>query len=177
MRLALAALQRFEAAVLSGGILGIAALTIANVFARSVLGFSLAWAEELVQFAMVAVTFTGLSYAAGRGRHIRMTALVDQLDERPRKALLVATSAFTAALLAGLALLAVQYVGTVRTLGSVSPALRVPLWIVYAVAPIGLGLAAIHYVGAVAKNVQSDGRWLSWDVPEAPEPPDVEGAL
>ena len=68
-----------EEAILSGGILVIAFLTIANVFCRTFLGFSLAFAEEVSQFLIILVTFVGLSYGAAQGRHIRMTALYDEL--------------------------------------------------------------------------------------------------
>ena len=66
-----------EEFILSGGILVIAALTIANVFCRTFFGFSLAFAEEVSQFLIVLITFVGLSYGASQGRHIRMTAIYD----------------------------------------------------------------------------------------------------
>ena len=44
-----------EEFILSGGILVIAALTIANVFCRTFFGFSLAFAEEVSQFLIVLI--------------------------------------------------------------------------------------------------------------------------
>ncbi|MEZ4237795.1 MAG: TRAP transporter small permease [Myxococcota bacterium] len=157
-------LQRIEAVVVSGGILGIAALSAANVVCRTAFGFSLAWAQELSQFLMIAVTFVGLSYAASQGRHIRMTAIYDQLSPRAQKATMVGISATTSALLAVLAVYGVSYAATVHTLGTVSPALRVPLWVVYAVAPLGLGLGAVQYALVVARNLVDDGVWIGPDV-------------
>lgn len=167
MRDGLAALSRWvtrlEEVCLSGGILGIAALTIANVIGRTLFGRSLAFAEEVSQFLIVAVTFVGLGYAAGKGRHIRMTALFDALPERWRKGLTIVIHATTAALLFYLAYLGVSYAaGTVRVLGSVSPALRVPLWTVYLAAPLGFGLGGIQYALALAKNLTTEGVWLSF---------------
>lgn len=157
-------LQRFEEFVLSGGILGIAALTIANVLTRSVLSFSLAFAEELSQFLIVLVTFVGLGYAAGKARHIRMTALYDALPLRARKAVAVLISGTTALLLFYLTYLSVAYaVGTVRALGSVSPTLRVPLWTIYLAAPLGFGLAGVQYALALYKNLTTEGVWLSFE--------------
>ncbi|HJL17208.1 MAG TPA: TRAP transporter small permease [Sandaracinaceae bacterium LLY-WYZ-13_1] len=155
---------KLEELCLAWGILGIAVLTIANVIARSLFGTSIVFAEEISQFLIVFVTFLGLGYAAGQGRHIRMTALYDQLPDKPRKALATTIAATTAALLFYLSYLAVRYaLFTVRELGSVSPALRVPLWYVYLAAPLGFGLAGIQYVLALVKNLTTDGVWLSFE--------------
>lgn len=168
--------EKLEELCVAGGILGIAALTVANVLARSLLGRSIVYAEEVSQFLMVLVTFVGLGYAAAKGRHIRMTALTDALPSRARKALMLLVTSTTAALLFVLAYLGVDYAaGTVRVLGSVSPALRVPLWIVYLAAPLGFGLAGLQYALAFAKNLIAPGVWIAFDHEDAPsgsdEPP------
>ena len=136
--------RRVESAVIAGSILGIVALSVANVACRTLLGFSLAWTEEVSQFLIVAVTFVGLSYVAGRGRHIRMTALVDALPDVGRRRLRAFVAITTAVLLGGLAVVAVSYVDTLRVLGTVSPALRAPLWLVTLAAPLGLALGALQ---------------------------------
>lgn len=157
-------ITKLEELCLAWGILGIAALTIGNVIARTLFGTSLVFAEEISQFLIVFVTFLGIGYAAGQGRHIRMTALYDQLPERPRKALAVMIAATTSALLFYLSYLAVRYaLDTVRELESVSPALRVPLWIVYLAAPLGFVLGGLQYALAVVKNLTTKGVWLSWE--------------
>ena len=153
-----------EELCLAWGILGIAALTIANVFSRTLFGESLAFAEEISQFLIVFVTFLGLGYAAGKGRHIRMTAIYDQIPERPRKILATTIAASTALLLFYLAYLATIYaLSTVRVLGSVSPALRVPLWTIYLAAPLGFVLGGVQYTLAFVKNLTSPGVWLSFE--------------
>jgi TRAP-type C4-dicarboxylate transport system permease small subunit len=157
------AIRHVEEFILAWSILGIALLTVANVLSRSLLGFSLAFAEELSQFLIIAVTFTGLSYAAGRGRHIRMTAIFDQLPRRGRKVLVVIISATTSLLLLGLAVYAVEYVATVRFLGTVSPVLRVPLFLVYAIVPLGLLLAALQYGLTTVRNLTTSQVFLSFD--------------
>jgi C4-dicarboxylate transporter DctQ subunit len=149
------AIQRVEELVVAWGILVIAALTVANVLSRTLLGESLAFAEELSQFCIVLVTFVGLGYAVSQARHIRMTAVYDQLGDRPRKALRVVICASTAALLFLLAWYALRYAETVRALGTVSPTLRVPLFLVYLAAPLGLALGGVQYVFAAWRNLTS----------------------
>ncbi len=164
-------IDRLEELVLAGGILGIAALTIANVIGRAGFGESLAFAEELSQMLLLFVTFLGLGHAAGKGRHIRMTALYDALPERGRRRLQMVICASTALLLFTFAWLGASYaLGTMRALGSVSPALGIPRWIPYLAAPIGFGLAGVQYLLALYKNVAATrGVWLSFTVDDAHE--------
>lgn len=153
IRAAFQVVQRLEEFVVGWGILAIAVLTVANVFSRTLLGSSLAFAEELSQFCIVLVTFVGVGYAVSQARHIRMTALYDQLGPAPRKALRVLICASTAALLFLLAWYSLRYVGTVRALGTVSPTLQVPLFLVYLAAPLGLALGGLQYLFALWRNL------------------------
>jgi TRAP-type C4-dicarboxylate transport system, small permease component len=154
--------ERIEEILLSSSVLLIAAMTIANVFCRSLLGFSLAVTDEVAQVAIIVLCFTGLSYAAGKGRHIRMTAIYDMLPPAARKGLMVVITSVTSAILFALAWYAVAYVVTVYRLGGISPALRIPFWMLYAIAPVGLFLAAVQYALAAVKNVTSPGIYLSF---------------
>lgn len=133
--------RRLEEAILTYGILAIAALMIANVLARSLLGFSLTFGEELSGFLIVLICFVGLSYAASRRRHIRMTAFVEQLSPVRRRRLEMVAAASTGLLLLLLTGLALRYALIVADLGSVSPVLSVPLYLVYLTAPLGFFLS------------------------------------
>jgi TRAP-type C4-dicarboxylate transport system permease small subunit len=151
------ALRCVEEFILSASILAIAALTIANVVARNLFGASLAIAEEASQFLIITVTFVGLSYAASLGRHIRMTAIAEQLSVAARGRLEQAICASTSIFMLGLCMCAVRYVYAVYELGGVYSVTRLPFYAVYAVAPLGFGLAAIQYgLMAVAGNLGSD---------------------
>jgi len=167
-------IQTLEEWLLSASVLGIALLAICNVVARSVFDHSLAFAEELSQFLIIIVCFVGLSYAASKGRHIRMTALYDQLSPRWRKVFMVAIAASTSALLFALGCYACRYVHTVYQLGSIYPVLRVPSWIVYLAAPVGLFLASIQYALAVVKNLTARDVYLSFERKDEYEEPVIQ---
>lgn len=157
-----ALLQRLEEWLLASSIMIIAVVTIANVFCRTVLHMSLTFAEEVAQFFVILVTFIGLSYAAGKGRHIRMSALYDQLGQRSQKVLMLIIAATTSAVMFALAYYSLRYLATVRALGSVSPALQVPLSFVYYAAPIGFVLTGLQYALTVARNVTALEVYLSY---------------
>jgi TRAP-type C4-dicarboxylate transport system permease small subunit len=168
-------IQRLEEVCLAGGMLLIASLTVINVVLRTATGDSLVYAEEVSQFGMIAVTFIGASYAASKGRHIRMTAIYDNLSPARQKAFMLVITASTAVLLAVLTWYSIRYALTVRALGSVSPALQVPLWMIYLMAPIGLGLGSIQFTLAFFRNIVSGGVWLSFDHRDEYEDADSHG--
>lgn len=163
-------ISKLEELVLAWGILVMAALTVLNVASRSLFGVSLAYAEELSQFLIILVTFVGLSYGASHGRHIRMTALYDQLPRRWRKGLMVVITGTTSLLMFLLAWYGVRYVLTVEELGTVSPALQMPFWLVYLAAPVGLVLAGIQYALTVVRNLLEPDVYLSFEKKDEYEP-------
>ncbi len=156
-------IARVEALILAYGILLMALNTIANVIGRSVFGQSLYFSEELNQFLIVLVTFVGLGYAARRGRHIRMSAFYDQLPDGPKKALMVAICAGTALVMFIMAYFAVIYVMSVARLGTVTPALQVPLYLTYLWVPLGFVITGIQYVLTIVRNLRDEPVYLSYE--------------
>jgi C4-dicarboxylate transporter DctQ subunit len=156
-------IARFEAFVLAFGVLLMAANSIANVVGRFVFARSLYFSEELNQFLIVLVTFVGLGYAARKGRHIRMSAVYDQLSDRQRKAVMILIAGVTAAVMFVLAYYSYVYVARVATLGKVTPSLQVPLYLTYFWVPLGFIITGIQYIMTVVKNLQSDDIYISYE--------------
>ena len=157
------AIARFEAFVLAFGVIAMAVNSIANVIGRFVFAQSIYFTEELNQFLIVLVTFVGISYAARKGRHIRMSAFYDQLSERGRKIMMIFIAAITAAVLFVLAYYSFEYVMRVAKLGKVTPSLQVPLYLTYIWVPLGLVMTGIQYVLTVVKNLQADEIYISYE--------------
>ena len=157
-----ACIERIEVAALAIGVLGITLVSVLNVFLRNVLGGGLAWAVEVNQAFMVLITFLGIGYAARIGRHIRMTAIYDQLPRHARKVLMTFIALATAALLLYLAWHAAFYVQHVHRSDIITPALRLPLFWIYLVVPTGLLLCAIQYLLAAARNLLEHDVYVSF---------------
>lgn len=168
------AIARFEAFVLSVGIMLMAANSIANVIGRFVFARSIYFSPELNQFLIVLITFVGLSYAARKGRHIRMSAVYDQLGDRGRKVLMIVIAAITAAVIFILAYYSLQHVIQVATSGKVTPSLQVPLWITYVWVPIGFVITGIQYVLTVVQNLRRPEVYISYEQIDSYE--ELEGA-
>lgn len=154
-----------EQGVLIVGILLMAAVTIANVIFRN-LGESLSFADELAQILVVIVTFVGVGHGVRNARHIRVSALHDLLPETGQKVLLTIVSFTSSALIALLAVYAIDYVSNLKTSGRVMPSLQFPLWIPYLIVPVGLIIGAAQFFLAGIRNLISPGAWLSWHNPD-----------
>lgn len=153
-----------EKAIIVLSILAMMVNSTANAIGRYAFGQSLFFSEELNQFLIVGVTFVGFAYAVRRGRNIRMTAVYDVLPDRTKKILLTLISLTTGLLLMFLTYKAVLYVQEVRDINRLSPALQFPVYLIYAVIPVGLAMASLQYLIAFLMNVTRKGAYLSFDV-------------
>jgi C4-dicarboxylate transporter, DctQ subunit len=167
------AIARFEAFVLAFGVLLMAANSIANVIGRFVFAHSLYFSEELNQFLIVLVTFVGLGYAARKGRHIRMSALYDQLSDRGRKLLMILIATVTSLVMFVLAYYSYEYVARLAKLGKVTPSMQIPLYLTYIWVPIGFVITGIQYFLTAFKNLQSPDIYISYEQIDSYE--EVEG--
>lgn len=173
------AIGRAEAAVIGVAMLAMAVNTIANVIGRYVFAHSLYFSEELNEILMVAVTFVGLGYVTRRGRHIRMSALYDQLPERVRKLLMVVIALVTGAMMFLLAWYAFEYVMKIAGRGRVTPAMQLPLWITYVAVVFGFAITGIQYVLTALRNLDfsEPGVFVSRSELDAYEDPELAGIV
>jgi len=167
------ALGRFEAVVLSLGILIMAANTVLNVVGRTVFGQSIFFSEELNQFLIVLVTFIGAGYAARHGRHIRMSALYDQFNRVGRKVLMVVITAGTGTVMFYLAYQSAIYVMNVASGGEVTSSLRLPVYWTLLWIPVGLAVTGIQYFLTLIRNLISSEVYISYSQIDAYEDPEA----
>lgn len=135
-------LDWFERSALILCIFAMAAVSVANVMSRNLLGGSLQYANDVAQILLVIVTFMGIGIGARHARHIRVSALHDMLPHTARKVLLIIVSFTTAALLFTLASYAWDYATAAQRTCRVLPeTLNVPMPVVVLLVLSGLALA------------------------------------
>jgi C4-dicarboxylate transporter DctQ subunit len=113
------------------------------------------------QTLLIVVTFMGLSYCAKQARHITMSVVFDLVNYRFKKAFVCIVLFFSALAMIYFTYLGSLYVLKVHSLGRVTPALRIPIYIIYSTVPLGLLLCAIEYIRAFIINVKSKEVYLS----------------
>ncbi|MBL7250454.1 TRAP transporter small permease [Alloalcanivorax sp. C16-2] len=152
-----------ERLVIGATVLVMALLMSAHVVGQLIFDKGIPGTYEVTEMLIVVMTFVGVSYAARHARHIRMSALYEQLHGAPRKGLLMLICAGTAALMFYFAWKSGQYVVDIHDRGRVSSSLGMPMWIVYLALPAGFGLAGIQYLLTLARNALTPGIWRSFN--------------
>ena len=165
-----------ENIVLSGAILLMAAINIANVLGDNLLAQGLAFAGEINQALLVIITFVGVAKAARHGRNIRMSAIYDQLKGPWRKGANIVITTGSAVVMFYLAYYAVIYEMQVRSIGQATPSLGIPIWILYLLVPIGLFLAGLQYLLTTVRNLTSKEVYRSFMELEVYEEADLNAA-
>ena len=116
-----------------------------GVFTRYALGAQADWSEELARFLLIWIGLLGAAYATGQHKHLAIDLLQPQLSpsQQPRIGrairLLVTLFAFAVLVVGGSRLMYIT-----QTLGQLSAALRIPMYLVYAVLPLS-GLLVMYY--------------------------------
>ncbi|WP_211098156.1 TRAP transporter small permease [Acuticoccus yangtzensis] len=155
------AIAKVESVFLALGVLLMALNTVANVVSRYILGDSIYFSEELNQILIILITFAGISYAARHGRHIRMSAIYDQLPPPARKWLMVVIALVTAAFMFGLCYFAFTYLQAQMSRGRVLPALQIPVWWTIVWLPLGFFMTGVQYLLTAIKNIIEPDIYLS----------------
>ncbi|MEF2550959.1 TRAP transporter small permease [Aurantimonas sp. A2-1-M11] len=153
-----------ESVILTAGILMMAVNSVANVLGRFVFGRSLYFAQELNQFLVILVTFAGIGFAARHGRHIRMSAIYDELPDPLRRALMIIICLVTAASMFILAWFSWDYVVSVFDTGRISPVLRLPIYLTLVWLPLGFVITGIQYLLTALANLTRPEIYLSVSV-------------
>ncbi|MBR7552655.1 TRAP transporter small permease [Allobacillus sp. GCM10007491] len=146
---------KVEGWMISYALIAITLVLLGNVIARSVFNNSWTFAEEVGQFLIILITFVGLSFCARWGRHLKMTAIVEFLPYKVRKALVIFVTIFTSILLFYLSYLSVQYVFILMETGRTTPALQVPYYLVSIFIPLGFFFAGIQYAMEAVLNIRN----------------------
>jgi len=147
-------IKQFEKAIISYGIIFISLILITNVITRQFFGYSWKAAEETSIFLIFGITFLSVSYAARTGKHITMTAILDIVPIKVKKAMLILNSLLCVIALLWISKLSLDYVLYVKSMGRITPALSIPAWMTIVVMPVGFFLSAIQYAITFVLNIK-----------------------
>jgi C4-dicarboxylate transporter DctQ subunit len=119
------------------------AVVLAATLARYTEWFSMFWGEELARYMMVYLGYLGIALAMKRQVHIGVTALTDKVQSRKGKRILLLFQTLIILLFCGvISKFLFSIIARQHSIGQVSPALEIPIWIPYAAVPLGMLLLA-----------------------------------
>ena len=125
------------------------AVMVGVIFTQVVMrmfGHSLSWSEELGRYCFIWLVYLGISYGVKKQRHIKVDVMLLLLKGKARISLnILANLIFLV-----FCFVVVQYGFDIATkllnFGQKSPALHIPMGIVYMATPIGMGLSGIRII-------------------------------
>lgn len=149
-----------------------AGLVVLQVLARNFADLGLPWADEMARFCGIGLVFLGVPALAGRGMMVSVTMLPDALSPGARRWMILigdlATLAFAVLMLWSFA----EFLP--RAGKFLTPAMRVPNWIYYALALTGSAMLAAVALSRVLACLRgrdpSDGFATEADPPQVPQP-------
>jgi|SRR5690625_2055489 len=138
-----AAVERF---VLSITTILMSLMLVGNAISRYFFNRSWAFTEEIGKMGVLVLTFMGLGYAARKRMHIEMSGVFDLLNEKIQKVLKIIINFLSLVILLICTILAFRYVIYLYDLNQVSTILRIPLYLVVSVIPLGFLLVTVQYL-------------------------------
>ncbi len=129
----------------------IAVCMIVQIFMRHVMGASLSWSEESIRFAFIWLVFLGFGLAVKEDRHISITFLKDQVSDKIKFYLSLFSNLIFFVYSCMMLWFGVSVVSAFIKSGQTSPALGVPRYLVFIVAPIGFALLIMRLAQSTIK--------------------------
>jgi C4-dicarboxylate transporter DctQ subunit len=142
---------------LGGTIFFTSLLLLINVIMRYIFNNSIYWAEELVRYLMVWVIFVGAGQVAKHEGHITVDILYRSVPARAKLFLDYLVNVI--AIIFCFILAYYGYLQMMRVYSSqqISPALELPMWLVYLSIPLGSLLMVIRYISQFFVRIHKTG--------------------
>lgn len=145
--------QSLEECILGALLIGMSVILLIQILMRAIGGNSLTWAEEVARYFYVWSVFLSLGCTIRNGTILKVDLLLTQLPKRLRRVVENLLEMINVALYAYLAYYSVLVVQSVQLSGQTSPALELPMYLVYLIIPIGFVLASLRSVQEIYFNV------------------------
>ena len=104
------------------------------------------WAQELCIYMFIWMAKFGAAYGVRTGIHVGVDVLVNLLDPRHRKRVIMFALLCGAFFTAVIASFGFTFVGEMWKTGQVSNDLEAPMWIIYSAIPLGSGLMCFRFL-------------------------------
>jgi len=138
--------EDFEETILMLLLVAISVVMMAQVVMRYCFRQSMSWPEEFCRFCFVYSGFISMGYCVRKGKMLKVDILVGFFPKALQKALDLVSRAVTLVFFAYLAYYAYQATMNSMRGGMKSPAMELPMWIIYAAVFIGSCLGTVRQV-------------------------------
>lgn len=115
-----------------------------NVVLRYVFKSGASWAEELVKYLMIWITFIGSSICVRKYAHVSIDFFYEMLSVKNKRVVAIIVGVISLFFTVNMAYYGSKLVLFSLSTGQVSPALQLPMWVPYVAIPLGFVLMSIR---------------------------------
>ncbi len=130
-------------------------ITVIQIVFRYFISYSLSWPEELGRYLFIAAVYIGASYAEKENKHLAITILrtnAGKLCAKYVPVLAQIVDLLFCVIMTWWGMIMTQFVYHSNQL---APAILVPMYVIYAVLPFGMGLMTIRAFVNLIKFIQT----------------------
>lgn len=131
---------------------------VAVIFVQVVmrqLNSSLSWSEELARFCFIWLIYLGISYGVKKQRHIKVDVVLVMLNNKGKVILNIISNVLFVVFSIFVIYYGYDIASKLLAFGQKSPALQIPMGLVYMATPVGMGLTLIRLIQNLIKNVRT----------------------
>ena len=125
-----------------------------QVIMRYVMRNSLVWSEELARYLFIWLIYMGISYGAKIMKHIKIEAALGLFPKKVRPFIVIIGDVLFLGFSLFITYTAFTVVQRQIGLGQKSPAIHMPMWIIYAAPMVGFALASIRQIQTILYRVK-----------------------
>ena len=144
--------KHFEEAILVFLLATISCVMMAQIIARTFFN-SMTWPEEFCRYCYIWTVFLSLGYTIKKGNMLRVGIVMDLLPHKLRKSIEIIVNIIMLVLFVILLRYSILYTGKIKSSGQFSPAMHLPMWIMYMSTIIGFALAALRMIQEIISNI------------------------
>ncbi|MCM3744045.1 TRAP transporter small permease [Sporosarcina luteola] len=107
---------------------------------------SLSWSEELARYCFIWLVYIGISYGVKKQRHIKVDVLLVMLNQKWKVILNILSTVLFIVFAIFVVYYGYEIANKLLSFGQQSPALHIPMGLVYMATPVGMGLTVIRLI-------------------------------
>ena len=146
--------EHFEEAIMIVLLALISTVMFAQIIARNVFN-SMTWPEEFSRYCYIWTVFLSLGYTIKKGNMLKVGIVMDLLPTKIRRAIEIMVNIIILAICVVFFRHAITYTGIIKSIGQISPAMHIPMWLMYLCTVIGFGLTSIRTAQEIVSNIRN----------------------
>lgn len=117
-----------------------------QVFMRYVMENSLSWSEELARYCFIWLVYIGISYGVKKERHIKVDVLLLFFKNKGKTVLYIISNLLFLVFAIIIMIYGYGIAEKILQFGQTSPAIHIPMGLVYLATPVGMALTSIRLI-------------------------------